>query len=199
MIEKICYSLELPLPLKTISIEDIATREEIEAAQHDRSKHGRHVIPLPVIEVTQSYPKMLAESLTVWLHRRWRLFGSRRMVEKSVVRPRFSGRGEVTVSEAALSQMIHHCIAEYAPEFKVLKIRIFQRSTGCMIKVALAVPLDDGVSPSLQRLHDYIMSEVERFGGIWIAKLLLSVESITRRTHPPMHRQKENVHEFQRQ
>lgn len=178
MIAKICGALELPLPMKTVKIEEIATREEIEAALRDRSRNGRHVIPLPMIEVKRSYPKMLVESFTVWLQGRWRFLGGKRAVEKSIVRPRFSGKGDVTVSEAALSQMILHCIAEHAPQVRTLRVRVARRSSGYGIKVDLAVPRNFEISPALQQLHDYIVSEIEAYSGIVIAQLSIMVKSV---------------------
>jgi len=180
MILKNCESLGLPAPHKFIRIEDVATQEEIAAAIHDRSIHGRHVIPLPIIEVRRSYPKMIAESLTIWLHRGWNLMGARRSMEKTIVRPEFA-KGEVTMSEAVLSQMVLHCIAEREPELKVSRIRVRHTGSGCMLKVVLAVPFDRELSASLHNLHHYIVTEVESFTGIRIAKLSLSVEEIGER------------------
>ena len=44
------------------------------------------------------------------------------MLEKSIVQPEFSKKGRVEISEAALTQMVMHCVAECDPEVKIKKI-----------------------------------------------------------------------------
>jgi hypothetical protein len=178
MVAKVCQTLELPPVTKLIRIEEIATREEIETAIRERTKRGRHVIPLPVVEVNRSYPRLVVESLTVWLEAGWRRMGRRQAVEKSIVRPKFAEKGGVSVSEAAISQMIQHCLSEQSPEVKARKVRIARRSVGYIIKVQLAVPPRFEISPNLSALHDFIIREIESFSGIVIARLSLDVVAL---------------------
>ncbi|MDE5899069.1 MAG: hypothetical protein K2H09_07400, partial [Treponemataceae bacterium] len=51
MVSKIAMRLQLPQPQKIIRIEDIATKDEIEKAVKSRQIEGKHVIPVPSIEV----------------------------------------------------------------------------------------------------------------------------------------------------
>lgn len=180
MMRNNCIALGLPLPKKTVRIEDIATREEIDEAIRDRSQHGRHVIPLPAIEVRRSYPRIFAESFNVWLHRGWTLIGKgrRQAVEKTIVRPEYSQKGAVTIDEAVLTQMVLHCVAEIAPGLQVSKIRIHQRKEGCQLRVVLAVPLEDKLPMTLYQLRELMVAEIEGYTGIWISRLDLSVESV---------------------
>ncbi|MCC5835891.1 MAG: hypothetical protein JJU20_14285 [Opitutales bacterium] len=180
MLRNNCIALGLPMPKKTVRIEDIATREEIATAILDRSQHGRHVIPLPAIEVRGSYPKIFAESFNVWLHRGWSWMGrgKRQAVEKTIVRPEYSHKGSVSIGEAALSQMVLHCVAEIAPEISVAKIRIRQRKEGCELRVILTVPLGHKLPMTLYQLREMMLAEIEGYTGIWISRLDLSVESL---------------------
>ncbi len=54
MVSKIAMRLQLPQPQKIIHIEEIATKEEIEKAVKSRQVEGKHVIPVPSIEVEKS-------------------------------------------------------------------------------------------------------------------------------------------------
>ena len=58
MVSKIAMRLQLPQPSKIIRIEDIATKEEIEKAVKSRQVEGKHVIPVPSIEVKKNYPQI---------------------------------------------------------------------------------------------------------------------------------------------
>ena len=58
MVSKIAMRLQLPQPQKIIHIEEIATKEEIEKAVKSRQVEGKHVIPVPTIEVKKNYPQV---------------------------------------------------------------------------------------------------------------------------------------------
>lgn len=51
MVMKIAMRLQLPQPQKIIHIEEIASKEDIEKAIKSRQVEGKHVIPVPSIEV----------------------------------------------------------------------------------------------------------------------------------------------------
>ena len=58
MVIKIAARLQLPQPSKIIKIEDIATREEIDKAIRSRQVEGKHVIPVPAIEIKRNYSQI---------------------------------------------------------------------------------------------------------------------------------------------
>src|SRR6056297_456756 len=110
MVIKIAQVLKLPPIHRMVQIEDIATAEEINTAIHYRNTQGRHVIPVPSIEVKRTYPRIMADSLKVLFRRGFGAGRKSNLFEKTVVRPEFSRKGEVSISKAALSQMILHCV-----------------------------------------------------------------------------------------
>ena len=55
MVQKIAEALSLPTPEKIISITDVATRDEIETAQHIRRTEGKHVIPVPTFQIRKDF------------------------------------------------------------------------------------------------------------------------------------------------
>ena len=63
MVMKIALRLQLPQPQKIIHIEDISTQEEIEKAIKSRQIEGKHVIPVPSIEVKKSYSQIFTTSV----------------------------------------------------------------------------------------------------------------------------------------
>ncbi|MBA7538592.1 hypothetical protein ES705_30869 [subsurface metagenome] len=66
MAKKIARQLKLPYPAKIITIEEIATQEEIEAATRSRNSEGKHIIPVPAIEVKRNYPHIFFDSVKVF-------------------------------------------------------------------------------------------------------------------------------------
>ena len=183
MIIKICQALALPEPTKIIRIEEIATTEEIQAALNHRNSQGRHVIPVPAIEVKRTYPRIMARSVKVIWERGLGLLRRDRAYEKTVVRPEFSQKGSVTMSETALSQMIMHCVEEFEPAIRIKRLSIGANSKGHRIDVHVQVPHRLQLSGSLYNLHHYIVNHVERFTGIIIDELNLVVDNVATTTY----------------
>jgi adenylate kinase family enzyme len=91
MIQRIASTLGL-LPLhRIIRIEEVATREEIARALKIRADQGKHIIPVPGVEVKRNYPHIFFESVKILLKEK-RVLRKREaeVVEKTVVRPEYS-------------------------------------------------------------------------------------------------------------
>jgi ABC-type sugar transport system ATPase subunit len=69
MVNKIAERLQILHPHKIIKIEDIASRQDIETAIQSRKVEGKHVIPVPAIEIKRSYPRIFYDSVRVFLQR----------------------------------------------------------------------------------------------------------------------------------
>ena len=177
MVIKIAQVLRLPPIQKIIQIEEIATAEEINTAIHYRNKQGRHVIPVPSIEVKRTYPRIVADSLRILFRRG---LGARKgnMFEKTVVRPEFSRKGEVSISQAALSQMILHCVDEYATGISIKRLVIAKDRDGYHIDLFLDVPIGIQLAGTIHELQGYIVEHVERYTGIIIDELNITIESV---------------------
>ncbi len=179
MINRITEALNLPSPKKIIRIEEIATEDEIQTAIHHRKVHGRHVIPVPAIEVKQNYPKIMADSFKLLFDgKRRALRRKKKIFEKTVVRPEFSSKGTVTISEAALGQMVFHCVAAFAPEIKVQKVSIRLEKAGYLLNVSLQVPFGTQLAGTIHQLHRYIVEKIEQFTGIIIEELHIKVDTV---------------------
>lgn len=104
MVEKIIEALKLPPITKIIRIEDIATKAEMAKAQELRTKEGKHVIPLPTIEVKPHFSGYLVDPLDIFFKKQPRT-PVRKLGEKSIVRPAFSYFGKLFISDAAIAEI----------------------------------------------------------------------------------------------
>lgn len=179
MVTKICEALQLPQPRKTIRIEEVATSEEIETAINHRATHGRHVIPVPSIEVRRNYPRIMGDSIKVIWKRGLGLVRRDKTYEKTVVRPQFSDKGVVQISEAALSQMIMHCVDEFTPGITIRRLNIRLDQRGYRIDVHIQVPYRLELKGSIYTLQQYIVEHVERFTGIIIDELNIVIDNVS--------------------
>ena len=180
MVRKIADRLNLPAPFRVIRIEEVATKEEIEKAVNSRKDTGKHVIPVPAIEVARNYPHLLYETVRVFL-KRGRFFFSKKAAgfEKSVVRPEFGTKGKVTISETALTQMVLHCADEYDPSFRIKKVTMRTTAPGYILSIFVDIPFGKQLSGNIHDFHEYIIENIERYTGILIAKADIIIDKIS--------------------
>ncbi|OQY40606.1 MAG: hypothetical protein B6229_01225 [Spirochaetaceae bacterium 4572_7] len=177
MVAKIAERLNLPDIYRYIQIEDIASEEEIKIAINSRKNEGKHVIPVPSIEVKRDYSHIFYDSIKVFFSRK----KNNKFVEKSVVRPTFhkNKKGAVTISEAALSQMILHCVDEHSGNIKVKKISVIKAHTGFNINISVNVSFGEQLSGNFHSLQKYITESIERLTGIIIEKVDITIDQIS--------------------
>lgn len=184
MVIKITERLNLPPITKFIHIEDIASQEEIEKAIHSRHFEGKHVIPVPSIEVHRDYAHILSDSIRVFFKRSWRFSLKKnkqsQIFEKSVVQPAFQkeDRGKVKISEAALSQMILHCVDEFDAQVTVKKITVIKDRTRYNIKISVEAAYGEQLSGKVHDLQVYVLDRIERFTGLMIDKVEITIDKI---------------------
>ncbi|NLM00866.1 MAG: hypothetical protein GX220_05365 [Treponema sp.] len=183
MVNKIALRLQLPAPSKIIKIEDIATQEEIDIAIRSRRIEGKHVIPVPSIEVRRSYPQIFYDKIKIFLTRNKKIDNAEKypdkVFEKSVVRPEFSKNGKVEISEAALSQMLLHCVLEYDSHIRIKKITIKSDTKGYKFTILIDVPFGTQLTGKIHQLQKYVIENIERYTGILVEEVNIIIDKIT--------------------
>lgn len=178
MVARIADRLNLPYPDHIVYIEDVATKEEIAMAKESRRSKGKHVIPVPVIEVKQDPSHRILDTIKLFLKTHPLVFWKSRVVEKTVVQPPYSRRGKLHISEEALSQMIMHCVQEFSEEVRIKKITIDMGLEGYYIAVKLIFPFGLSIPGTLAGMQEYTVRNIERFSGIHIERLDLTVDRV---------------------
>ena len=176
MINKIIARLELPPVTRVFHIEEIATQEEIETAMRIRFTEGKHVIPVPSIEITRSYPQIVYDSIKVFFGKK-NPFKKEQGFEKTIVRPEFSRPDKDSLNEVTLNQMVKDCIDEYDKVIKVKKVRLIQnKGASYNLNITLQVPLRHYIGQSMSELQSYIADCIEKYGGIRIDGVSIEIE-----------------------
>lgn len=182
MVIKIATRLQIPTPSKIIHIEDVATREEIDKAIRSRQVEGKHVIPVPAIEIQRNYSQIFYDSIKVFFSKPKMLFGKKKNAktfEKSVVTPEFSKKGRVSISEAALTQMTMHCVLDFDPKIRIKKFNIKTNSRGYRLVITIDVPFGKQLTGEIYKLQNYIIDNIEKYTGILIEEVSIIIDKIT--------------------
>jgi hypothetical protein len=179
MAAKIAHRLSLPDPSQIIHIEDIATKDEIDTAMRIRYSEGKHVIPVSPLQITRSYPSIVYDSIKVGLQKRLAFLPfikKVQTVEKTLVCPEFSKQEETAISEAAITQMVTHCLTEYEETMKVSKVTFTYGAEGYDLDILIRTPqMISGMM--VAELEEYIADSLEKYGGILIHKVRLTAQA----------------------
>jgi len=193
MVHKIAARLQLPPPSKIIKIEDIASQDEIDKAIRTRRIEGKHVIPVPSIEIKRNYPNIFYDAIKI-IKKRMAPgkvpFGSAdsrlhsgigpvpTMHEKSLVRPEYSKHGRVVISEGALIQLVTHNVDEYNKEIKIKKIMVKNAPMGYRLVITIDVPYGTQLGGNIHDLQQYVIDNIERYTGILIEEVNIIIDKI---------------------
>ena len=170
MIDKITAALNLPPVKNKIFIQDIVTPEQIKLAQSMR-REGKHVIPLPSIEVKKDLPNYWIDSIRSFVTKKNKDKGKGRDKEvdndksrvssedKCIVRPRFSQLGRLTISENAIEQIVRHNLlmqGEFDSNAKIhVDMNDFGVSIYCEMKIKFGIPMQQAVEQfQIQTIRD---------------------------------------------
>ncbi len=180
MVNKIAARLQLPQPQKIIRIEDIATKEEIENALRSRRVEGKHVIPVPSVEVERSYPQIFYDRVRVLLKRKQNPIAgnSTPVYEKSVVRPEFSKKARVNISQSALARHVVGAIEAFDARILVKKLSVKTDASGYQIVIVIDVPFGPELTGTIHRLQAHVVETVERGMGILIEDVHVIIDKI---------------------
>jgi len=185
MVIKIAERLQLPPPSKYIKIEDIATREEIEKAIRTRRIEGKHVIPVPSVEIKKNYPNIFYDAINIFKRRGYKdkavtagLGPVPTLHEKSVVRPEYSKRNKIIISENALSLLVIHHVDEYNQNIRIKKIHVKDTDIGYRLVITIDVPHDIQLSGKIHEMQQYIIDNIERYTSILIEEVNIIIDKI---------------------
>ena len=177
MVNKIAARLQLPPPSKIIKIEDISTQEEIDNAIRSRRIEGKHIIPVPSLEVKKSYSNIFFSAVQIF-KRRITPVTTPTFHEKSVVRPMYSKRNNAIISETALSQLVLRGVFEYNKEIKIKKILVKETDIGYRLVITIDVPYGTQLGGKIQEMQQYIINDIERYTGIFIVEVNIIIDKI---------------------
>lgn len=182
MVEKIVDVLNLPPISNIIRIEDIATKAEIAKARESRLKEGKHIIPVPTIELKPHFSGYLIDPLDIFF-KKPRSKQRRKLGEKSIVRPTFSYYGKLLISDAAIASIVEHVATSDDTITKTSQIAIknfHDREKG--ISISLDVTVRYGQSSIWNVVRDAqirVKQVVEYMTGMIVSEVNIAVKRLS--------------------
>ena len=176
MIEKITQRLSLPKPLKTVYITDIATRQEIKKAHEARLRYGKHIVPVPTVELKQHFGGFFANLP----YNHFSKNRNKREDRRSIVRPAFSYYGLILISDYVIEDIINLIVERMVGVARINYIHVRRRSDsrGLFVHVELVLYYGVRVFEVSRILQSKIKRKVERMTGMQVQKVNISIRSL---------------------
>ncbi|MCR5833098.1 MAG: Asp23/Gls24 family envelope stress response protein [Selenomonadaceae bacterium] len=181
MVHKIAKTLKLPSIQLIIRIEDIASRTEIAAAQFHRLKEGKHIIPVPIIELKPHFSGFLINPLqSIFKQSNVR---RRKLGEKSIVRPVFSYYGKLIIDDRVILKLVEKIIKarEFVKTFKNINVKhLLKGDEDHGLKISCEVVLSYGshIPTLIQQTQSKIREVVEFTTGMIVQAVDISVRAL---------------------
>lgn len=181
MVQKIAKALKLPSIAKIIHIEDVASQQEMEKAQFYRLKQGKHIIPVPTIELKPHFSGYLVDPLQTFFKRS--STRRRRLGEKSIVRPVFSYYGKLEIDDHAIKAIIRQVITQQEAFTKVSGIEVqhlIQKDEDLGLKISCDVVLTYGnhIPTLIAQAQHSVREAVEYMTGMIVHEVNIRVKAL---------------------
>ncbi len=181
MVEKIVDVLNLPPISKIVRIEDIATKTEIAKARESRLREGKHIIPVPTIELKPHFSGYLIDPLDIFF-KKPRSRQRRKLGEKSIVRPTFSYYGKLLISDAAIASLVDYVATSDISITKAGQITIknsHDREKGISISLDVTIKYGQSIWNVVHEAQKRIKQIVEYMTGMVVREVNIAVKRLS--------------------
>ena len=149
-------------------------------AKEQRTKEGRHIIPVPTMELKTHFHGYLLDSVRSLFRRN----GAKEETEfeHSVVRPVFSYYGKLIFSDKVLLTLVRHTVKEETGIVKLNKLRIRkhkeEETNGLSVDMALTVRYGENLKSLTSRLQKAVEKEISYTTGMTVEVLKITVRDV---------------------
>lgn len=181
MVYKIAKILGIPRISKIIRIEDIATKAEMEKAYVCRMKEGKHIIPVPTIELKPHFSGYLIDPIQSFFKKSQTK--RRRLGEKSIVRPVFSYYGKLIIDDSAISAIVNRIVVGKEQAIKTSRIHVRHiwkgdEDRGIAISCEVILHYGKHIPTLIREAQQKIKEAVEYMTGMVVQEVNITVKAL---------------------
>lgn len=182
MVHKIAKILGLTAIAKIVRIEDIASKAEMEKARDCRIKEGKHIIPVPTIELKPHFSGYLIDPLEIFFKKPQAK--RRRLGEKSIVRPIFSYYGKLLIDDSAIAAIVDKVATNKTnisktSQVRVKRIREADEDRGIDVTLEVTMQYGTNIPSTVSEVQSEIKIAVEHMTGMIVKQVNVVVKTLT--------------------
>jgi len=181
MVHKIAKAVGIPPISKVIRIEDIASQSDIDKAKFYRIKEGKHIIPVPTIELKPHFSGYLIDPIQS-LFRRADTH-RRRLGEKSIVRPVFSYYGKLIIDDTTIKEIVRKVIRakDYVQKLGGIKVKRLGKGDderGLNISCEVTLSYGNHIPTLIAQTQERVREAVEFMTGMMVQEVNIVVRAL---------------------
>ena len=150
-------------------------------ARFYRLKEGKHIIPVPTIELKPHFSGYLIDPLQSFFRRRPN--SRRRLGEKSIVRPVFSYYGKLIIDDSTIKSIVARVVSakEYVSKIgsiSVHRLRQGEDENGLDISCELVLHYGSHIPSLISRTQELVREAVEYMTGMIVREINIMVKAL---------------------
>ena len=172
MVKRIQENLKLPKIEKTIYIQDVSTKEEMEEAVRIRRTEGKHIVPVPTFEIKKDFSGILLDPFRILSRGRKKNKKNKKEnagVERSVIRPVFSYFGKYTIKDKVFKGIT---------EISTIRIDKAQNSNDIEISMNMEIAYGYNISEMAEEMKIQSKKELEYMTSVNISMVNVKIVKI---------------------
>lgn len=183
MVKRIQENLKLPKIEKTIYIQDVSTKEEMEEAVRIRRTEGKHIVPVPTFEIKKDFSGILLDPFRILSRGRKKNKKNKKEnagVERSVIRPAFSYFGKYTIKDKVFKDIIRLVCDRIKGITEISTIRIdkAQNSNDIEISMNMEIAYGYNISEMAEEMKIQAKKELEYMTSVNISMVNVKIVKI---------------------
>ena len=180
MVERIAKRLNLGEIDQLIQIEEVSSDEDLQMARYYRDVQGKHVIPLPTVEVKKDFSGYFRDTLKLLIPNRLLNKDIKDDIEeeKTVIRPTFSYLGNYTISNKTIVDIVKYSGSMVKGVSGILKARI-DGQDDLTISIECTFVLGCQIHLVAESIQQSIKSAVEEMTQLNVKEVNLYVKNLT--------------------
>ncbi len=172
MVNIIAKRLGLPKFIKKIYIQDETTKTEMAIAKKTRLEQGKHVVPVPTLEIKEQFSGYLLDPLKIFSKK------DKVLHDRSVIRPTFSYLGNFFISDKVIKDIVEYSGSDTKGISKINKISLDKYVDGIKILIEVNVVYGVNIKESTKTLYASVAKDVNYITGINIFSIDILVKGI---------------------
>ena len=150
-------------------------------AQHCRLKEGKHIIPVPTIELKPHFSGYLIDPLQSFFKKS--STRRRRLGEKSIVRPVFSYYGKLIIDDSAIKAIVQRIVGEkdYVTKVGTIHVHhIWKGDEDCGLEISCSVVLSYGnhIPTLIRQAQEKVRESIEYMTGMIVHEVNITVKAL---------------------
>lgn len=174
MVDIIAENLDIAPVDEKVYIEDISTGDEIRMAKSQRSREGKHIIPVPTFQIKEDFSGYFLNPLRAIR----RLGMAERISEKSVVRPTFSYLGDYRISNRVVRDLVLFASYKIIGVERVTGIQVHNTIHGLEISFAINIVYGNPIRAISERVQEQVREEIEYMTSFHIREIRVFVKNL---------------------